>query len=98
MNKVSVVIGIVAIAVIIFLGYMVFNQQQQINDLSNSIDETKLQSEEELGKLEKRRESDLRNQYNQRQQDIRDRKEQERLDYIRKQNCKLYPDSPMYCY
>ena len=34
-NKGFIAVGIVAIAVIIFLGYMVFNQQQQIKMIAN---------------------------------------------------------------
>ena len=44
-------IGAVGIAVIIFLAYMVFNQQQQIDDLINSVEGNQLQAQEEKERL-----------------------------------------------
>ena len=45
MNKGFIAVGTVAIAVIIFLGYMVFNQQQQIDVLIDSVEKNQLQAE-----------------------------------------------------
>ena len=91
MNKVSVVIGIVAIAVILFLGYMVFNQQQQIDDLSNAVEENQLQAE--IDKEELKDQIDRKSNSGQYLRDF-EADEEAFFDRMRRQEenyCKDYP-------
>ena len=90
MSKLFISIGI---AVIIFLGFMVFNQQQQIDDLINSVEETQLQSENEgnsiRGIIDQREQERKRREENQRWNDYADEMQRKQEE----QDRRMYEDS-----
>jgi Skp family chaperone for outer membrane proteins len=45
---IPVIVGIIVVVVLIFLSYMVFNQQKQIDDLINAVEENKSQNQKDL--------------------------------------------------